>query len=334
MKYSIVVPVYNVENYIKKCVEGLLSQSYTNFEIILVNDGSTDKSKEVCEQLVRDNQEKVSLYTIKNGGPGAARNYGIGKASGDYIMFVDSDDELENNAIEKIDDVLKDQAAELLVFDFKEIDAESGKLLMTHKLDIQAKKEFALADYKELLLDNPNCWNKVYKRSLFDAGKNLFPENVWYEDLRFILKVFDSAKSIVYLNEPLYIYYKRLGSIMNNSNVARNEQILDAIDDLKNHYEGSDYMQEIEFVAIERAYVDASGRILSVKLDRKLLNKIRRYIKDNFPEYKRNAYIGRIGGKQKVIYKLMNAHMYFLLRAIFVANHMLTGKRVKDRKER
>lgn len=332
MKYSIIVPVYNVEKYIANCIEKLLAQDYTDFEIILVNDGSTDGSRENCERYVQKYPDRISLYNTENGGPGAARNCGIEHAAGDYIVFVDSDDELVKGALAEIDEKIEKISGEasgntpdILIFDFEEVD-ETGKILGRHGLKA--------LDIKELLLDSPCCWNKAYKKTLFEGGANRFPEKVWYEDLRFVLKIFSAAKSIAYLNKSLYIYYKRLGSIMNNSNIERNAQIIDAIEDVREYYAGSEYGKEIEFVAIERAYVDASGRILSAGLNRKLLNKIRSYIRTTYPEYKKNPYISRLSKKQRLIYCLLNAHMYILLRLTFLLNHLLTGKRVKDRTER
>ena len=332
MKYSIIVPVYNVEKYIANCIEKLLAQDYTDFEIILVNDGSTDGSRENCERYVQKYPDRISLYNTENGGPGAARNCGIEHAAGDYIVFVDSDDELVKGALAEIDEKIEKISGEasgntpdILIFDFEEVD-ETGKILGRHGLKA--------LDIKELLLDSPCCWNKAYKKTLFEGGANRFPEKVWYEDLRFVLKIFSATKSIAYLNKSLYMYYKRLGSIMNNSNIERNAQIIDAIEDVREYYAGSEYGKEIEFVAIERAYVDASGRILSAGLNRKLLNKIRSYIRTTYPEYKKNPYISRLSKKQRLIYCLLNAHMYILLRLTFLLNHLLTGKRVKDRTER
>lgn len=356
MKFSIIVPVYNVEGYIRNCIDKLLAQSYSDYEIILVNDGSTDKSRQICLEYAEKHPDKIRLYDTPNGGPGAGRNCGINHASGDFVMFVDSDDELMESAIEDIyvklmEKVPKDAAEnimdyfpDILIYDFCEVE-ENGNVLGTHSLDnlyqetIHAEKNLAadtfnLSDFKTLLFYNPCCWNKVYKKSLFEDGKNRFPEKVWYEDLRFVLKILQSADSMAYLDRPLYLYYKRLGSIMNNSNIDRNVQIIDALEDIKKHFDGTEYMREIEYVAIERGLVDASGRILSAGLNKKLLDKIRGYVVESFPDYRKNPYLYRLSKKQRFIYRLVNMRMYVLLRIVFVVNHLLTGKRVKDRTER
>lgn len=350
MKYSIIIPVYNVEQYLENCIENLLKQTYKDYEIILVNDGSTDNSVKICEDYSNKYPDVIRLYNITNGGPGAGRNCGIDHARGEYIIFVDSDDELKKEALSQIDKKIEKVHPELLIYDFEEVD-EEGNVLYTHDLktlyestasiekstpgtEKDLEKNFSLSDFPGLLLDSPSCWNKVYKKSIFDNKDIRFPEQVWYEDLRFISKIYSQVDTIAYLDEKLYIYYKRLGSIMNNNNVARNAQIIEAVEDVREFYTNTPYEKEIEYIAIERAYIDASGRILSAKLDRKLLNSIRNYIKKTYPKYKKNPYLVRICGKQKVIYKLMNSHMYLVLRMVFLVNHLLTGKRVKKRKER
>lgn len=207
---SIIVPVYNVENYINRCVDSLIKQTYKNIEIILVNDGSSDNSGIICDKYSEDNLN-IRTYHKENGGLADARNFGISKATGDYIMFVDSDDFLENNAIECIlkydigDDV--DIVVYGMIIDYEDGASVKKNVGYFRKLD-KVNALIELNSYKNI--DVSAC-NKLFKSFLFDDIK--FPKGKLCEDYYIMYKLFDQCNSIMVIPENLYHYYQRKGSI-------------------------------------------------------------------------------------------------------------------------
>ena len=209
---SIVVPVYNVENYLKKCVDSLLNQTNDNYEIIIVNDGSTDNSLKICEEYSKN--KKIKLYTKKNGGLSSARNYGIDKASGEYIAFVDSDDWVTNDYVEKITDTINDNKnSDLITYDIISIN-DGWQDGVTRKI----YKNFDSMDKHNFIQEcfNPSfAWARVYKKELIEKIK--FPkENYWYEDMATTPIVLAKSKNMKYIDKPLYYYRQRNTSITNS----------------------------------------------------------------------------------------------------------------------
>ncbi len=334
MRFSIIVPVYNVEAYLSGCIDSILAQEFTDYELILVEDASTDSSKQICESYVSKYPDKIKLMyggERPSGGPGEPRNRGLTIATGEYLFFADSDDKLYKSALSDINKCIESTAADMVVFGFTELD-QKDRVLSSYVPaydGVISEKERGTIIYQ-----TPSVWNKVYSRKMFDELGILFTSGVWYEDVRVVPKYLCKAGVVACVSKSLYKYYKYDGSIMNSNNVQKNIQIIDAIEDTREYLKGSLYEEEMEFMAIERAYVDASGRILSIKKDKKLLDKIRNYIKTNYIDYKKNKYIKTLNKKQKIIYRLMNIRAYGLLRCMFLFSHLITGKRVKKRVER
>ena len=200
---SIIVPVYNVEEYLDRCIQSVLNQSYKNIEIILVDDGSTDKSLEICNKYKKET--KIKVFHKKNGGLSSARNFGMKKIKGKYIYFLDSDDYISINTIEILYNSLKNNngdiscAKELFVYD--------------SVTNLEANKDFGVINYtsenalESILymngISNSAC-NKLYKKELFN--NIIFPEGKLYEDLGCIYKVIGKANKIVFNNVFLYNY--------------------------------------------------------------------------------------------------------------------------------
>lgn len=218
---SIIVPVYNMEKYIDKCINSIINQTYKNIEIIIVDDGSTDKSNKMIDKYKKIDK-RIKVYHKKNGGLSDARNYGLEKATGEYIGFVDSDDYIENNMYEILYNNLIKYKADIsvvnynLVYEkdfnykknFKEI---SDKLLILNKMET----------IKLLLDDNKfgnYAWNKLYKRELFNNIK--YPVGRNMEDLGTTYKIIEKCNRIVYDPIPLYNYLQRNNSIVNTINLS------------------------------------------------------------------------------------------------------------------
>lgn len=211
---SVIVPIYNVEQYLSECVDSILNQTYTNLEIILVDDGSTDNSGEMCDEYALKDARIVVLHK-KNGGLSDARNAGLSIAKGDYIGFVDSDDYIRNDMYEKLYNLCQKYDVKLACarwnFDGK------GEFIPPE----DSNEEIVLSA-KELLINifskntkrfaTISVWDRLYHRSVIDGL--LFPKGKNYEDQVYSVKAIINAGKCAYLNQTLYYYRVRNGSIM------------------------------------------------------------------------------------------------------------------------
>lgn len=212
LKVSVIVPVFNVESYLEKCLESLVSQDYENFEIICVDDGSKDRSLDILNAYSKK-YSFVKVLTKSNGGLSDARNFGVAHSTGDYFLFVDSDDYVASDYISKmVQPVLIDPEIEIVVCDMKydygdHFAFSSGGEF--HKDNIKTNPDL-------LAINNSAC-NKLIKKNLVIGHP--FPIGVWYEDLATIPTMILDAKSIYKIDEPLYFYVQREGSIVHTKNM-------------------------------------------------------------------------------------------------------------------
>ncbi|MBQ9011405.1 MAG: glycosyltransferase family 2 protein, partial [Bacilli bacterium] len=176
-KFSVIVPVYNGENYIKKCLDSLTVDTNSDVEIIIINDGSTDNSENIIKSYM-DKFANIFLYTIVNHGQGYARNYGLSKANGEYVFFVDSDDYVAENIFKVVDDFLKKQSPDIILYDYVAV-SNNGEKLFSKEFDFKNNKNVTDIEY---LFSDPGPWNKVYKKEFLDCINFKFPEGIIYED--------------------------------------------------------------------------------------------------------------------------------------------------------
>ena len=179
-------------------------------------------------------------------------------------------------------------------------------------------------DLENIFFGKMAVWNKIYKRDILIKNKLEFKEKVWYEDLAFTLKAIMNSNTFAFIDEPLYDYLIREGSTMNNSNVKRNLEILEAFNDILSyiqHNKKEEYFSKIEFLAIDHIYISAIVRVLKAEADdkvkRETINKLIDYMNKKFPNYKNNKYINTLSKNRKIIYKLINIKMYGLINLIF-----------------
>lgn len=323
MKYSIIVPIYNVEKYLERCIESLLKQNFDDYEVILVNDGSSDGSNLICKKYLDNN--KVRYYEKKNGGLGDARNYGIERAKGEYLIFIDSDDYVVANLLECIDQAIEKYNGDVVIFNYMLVNMQD-ELLYIEKQFLDPNKILSVKTNKELLLIGPSACNKVFKKQLFIENNIRFPVKVWYEDLRTTAKVLACAERIVYIDEELYHYFVRPGSIMNNDNIERNLEIIEALEDLKQYFDVNFpemYNDEFEYLAISNVLVNATGRVMSVGYNRSVISCFYNYVKNTFPHFRHHKkYLGKLNKKQKIIYYLMCMKSFRLLKILFILRHI------------
>lgn len=226
---SIIVPIYKVENYLKSCLDSIVLQTYKNLEIILVDDGSPDKCPEICDEYAKIDS-RIKVVHKKNGGLSDARNFGLSIASGNYIMFVDSDDAIEHDMCEILMGVAQKFNSDIVMSAFKKV----------HKLECKNKKKtiksnnILVVDGRDevfdLLFNNKIplimlAWGKLYKKDIF---KNIeFPVGRIHEDEFTIHKLLNNCRKFVYINIPLYHYLYRNTSITGGKfNIKRLDQLV------------------------------------------------------------------------------------------------------------
>ena len=320
MTFSIVIPVYNVKDYLEKCIDSVLQQDLEDSEIILVDDGSTDgESGKICDRYAKNYPGKIAVIHQENGGLGAARNTGIERAAGDYLLFLDSDDYLLPGLLKRMREVLAQTVCDIIDFGF--IIDQDGVLKETHAGEIGITEPFALHEHPEMLLVLPAAWRRIYRRELFLRSGVRYPSRVWYEDIRTTLKLYAEAKSIRSVPEAYYAYVVREGSITRNKNVARNAEILDAFDDLEVWFREKGlwekYYPEFCKLAIDHILLAGSVRVLRADPKSDLLETFQQYMQDHFPDYLQNPYLKKLSAPHKLALKLLRAKRYSAVKTLF-----------------
>ena len=226
MKYSVIIPVYNVEKYINRCVKSILSQRYNGMEIILIDNGSTDRSGSICD-IYANEYANISVYHIENHGVGSARNFGLSKARGEFIYFVDSDDYLVGNLFAEFEDKLTPDL-DLLVFSYynsfeqEMTEKNRTKNILPYKGSYD-KYDFSKI-FKDLFLSDMlyTVWNKIYRREFLLENNFSFEQYELGEDVRFNLDVYREVNKIYLSQDSYYVYVTgRKGSAMSGYNPKR-----------------------------------------------------------------------------------------------------------------
>ena len=235
-KVSVIVPVYNVEKYLDRCLNSLIAQSYSNIEIIIVNDGSTDGSKEVCEKY-SGIDPRIKLLSQHNQGLSQARNTAMKHMKGDYIVFVDSDDYVENTYIEDLYNALVKDNADISVcgfynqFNDKTIESRTESRILNKTEAVRLLVEdIGMPSY---------VWNKLYKRELWEGI--LFPVGKKFEDIYVMHKVFLRAQVVSVIDKPLYHYMRRGDSITGISKLTNTEETFSALRSRRNDLIGTEF---------------------------------------------------------------------------------------------
>ena len=215
-RFSVIVPVYNTQKFLKTCVDSIMGQTYGSFEVILVDDGSTDESGTICDSYAEMYPSKISVIHKKNEGLISARRAGLKAAKGEYIFFVDSDDYIRKDALEKVHVIIKGSHPDMVVFNWTYVDETGNNDVrevpcMFDEGSVDKEKFFQAV----LTLDMNSIWRKVCRYDLFDIEKDY---SKWYcisrgEDLLQSIPLIFATKKIYYLAEPLYCYRKNLTSI-------------------------------------------------------------------------------------------------------------------------
>ncbi|MDE7210053.1 MAG: CDP-glycerol glycerophosphotransferase family protein [Lachnospiraceae bacterium] len=310
IKVSIVIPIYNVEKYLRQCLDSVCGQTLKEIEVIAVNDGSTDGSVQILKEYEERYPDILHVYHIENQGVSHARNFGVTKAVGEYILFVDSDDFvaastacelLYNKAVEDGDDIVLCK-----YYDVRE-KTLTKKLIRTKSksYNISYESDFNVHENKfELIHISPFPWDKLYKRELI--AKYPFPQGLRFEDLAIMYPVICDAQRIGVIKKRLYNYRRASTTSFLNS---LNEHTLDIIpalslmvDSLKANGHFTEFYEEIEYICVRHLLVrlnlifdnnrkQALENRGMLELKQKLIRVIMDYLEKNFPGWQENRYL-------------------------------------------
>ncbi|NFO13453.1 glycosyltransferase [Clostridium botulinum] len=225
IEISVVIPIYNVERYLEKCLESVVSQNFDSYQVILVNDGSTDSSEKIAKKFVKK-YKRFKIVNKTNAGLGAARNTGLQHCSGKYVVFIDSDDYIEKDYLYTLYNSVKPNNSDMAICSFEKIFENKNKSIV-NMLNIDCDKTYSGIDTLKLLFKSKiSCyaWDKIYKRKLFNDNNIKYCEGRLYEDIFTTIKLISSCRRISFVNKPLYKYRIRNGNITS-------EKTLKAIND-------------------------------------------------------------------------------------------------------
>lgn len=336
-KLSVVIPVYNVEGYIRKCLDSLTepgrirlaSGQEPGYEIIIVNDGSTDTSGEIAEEYRQSCPRLIKLISIENSGQGQARNVGMEAASGEFLYFIDSDDYLAPEAMAELLDIVE-QDFDICIFDSIAVNTLGQEL--EYRPGCRCSPPLTLAAHPELLLENPDVWNKLFRRSLFMDNDIRFTPRVWFEDLRTVPKLYAYTDNTVYIPKALHRYVQRPDSVTNTSKVRRNLEIILAVDELLDFYKSlgmyGQLKDVLEYLAFHSQFLTSSVRANMADWKSPVQAELARDFLEKFPGYKSNPYVRGMSAQHKLLSFLLMHRMYLSVHILMKLNNKLKNKRI------
>ena len=309
---SIIVPIYNVQEYIRQCLDSILSQSYKDYNVILVDDSSNDNSYNICLEYT-NKYSNFKVYQKENGGLSDARNYGLKFVTTPYITFLDSDDYLNKDTyllmmkkiiIEDLDIVISD-----IKFCF-----DSNKDFI-----LKGLKNIDISLNKRLLLSPMFAWNKIYRLSYFNSIGLLYPKGLWFEDIPITSLLFVISDKIGYINYIGYNYRQRNDSIMSTFNDKVND-IFIILEMVYNNFKDRNlldkYYDEIEYLFIEQLMLYNQFRFIKSDNYRLYYIKSYQFMIKYYKNYKKNKYIKNLGFKNKLFIKYLNNYNIKYVRRV------------------
>ncbi len=325
MKISIIMPVYNAEHFLKRSIDSVLKQSFCDWELLIVDDGSTDESASICRSYIKKDP-RIRLFGQKHKGQAAARNVGLKNASGEYIAFLDADDCMHVNMLEVLYENINSTDADIAVVDFttdeKELFAGNRVKTDTHQELVSLNAESR--NRKEIQRKaNVYLWNKLYKKALF---KHIcFPEKRFYEDAAVMHLLFERANYIVWDPRKLYFYFRNPTGTVNQLSLKKVKDCLWAYKQRIAFYYQKGYLKDLEHathVYLYKAYELYGQVVFNPKKKLDAHKYIRKTVKCVFTKYDLEKMLplhGRIRYKTFVFFPLL-FDLYTKLKKIFFVN--------------
>lgn len=319
---SVIVPVYKVEKYLHKCVESIINQTYKNFEIILVDDGSPDNCPAICDEYAKKDS-RIKVIHKENGGLSSARNAGVKQATGDYIWFVDGDDFISDGALEVLSRKISEDNYDVICFNYYTVRNE-GLCLIRESVDVNDRFE------RPLII--VSACSKIYQAEFYKKNDFTFKEDIIYEDLALIPYIMCKANAIGFVEEGLYNYVYRENSIMNSKatfNIKRDDKFI-AIETMQNLMKRDTlydtYCTEIEYLTIKHLLVMYSREILIFNKDiyKPRCERVIKYLNELNNKWYENKYLKESRVATRVYVWLLRHKMYLPCKGIcYVASKVL-----------
>lgn len=316
---SVIIPVYNAEEYIEKSVESVVNQTYENLEIILIDDGSTDSSGIMCDSLAKGDN-RIKVIHKNNGGAADARNYGLSNSTGEYVCFVDSDDYVSLDFVEKLYDTIVNENADISVCDYLYAGNDgttwknSKKKYKKNYTNTEALEDmFSCKQILEVML-----WNKLFKKSLFVDNKIEFPIGKMYEDNFTMYKLFYFSKKITLIPDRLYYYVQTDTSVMRGKFNEKKLQMLQCLEETKEFLKLHNCNNLMPYYNVY-SFSTKRSLINGMILDNYDINKIQNLRKDIKSEIKNILFSRFIDAKMK-IKMIVLAINYKLFLKLFYRN--------------
>jgi len=313
---SIVVPIYNVEKYLKQCIESLLSQTYKNLEILLIDDGSTDKCPQICDEYEKKDK-RIKVIHKKNGGLSDARNRGIEEAKGKYITFIDSDDYISENFVKKMYDSIIENNAEISQCNLVKVN-DNAEVLQKIGYSDKSKFKTKYEIIKDLYTghwENTIACNKLYKIELFENIR--FPLGKLHEDEFTTYKVLYKATKVAMVEEYLYKYRQNVNSITGEQFKVKRLDAIEAFEERLDFFKekGEIELYEVSFIAylvlIRDLYIKTRKHIEKSKKIKKDL--IKKY-KEDYPKLKNIKNIGKMKRIKLMIF-YFSPTLYYMIKS-------------------
>ena len=325
-KISVIVPIYNVEKYLFKCIDSIISQTYTNLEIILVDDGSPDNCSRICDDYsLKDNRIKV--IHKENGGLSDARNVGLDAATGDYVSFIDSDDYINKEFYETLVNLIIKHNADIAQCEFLKVYEENinndnnYKSYNDEKVTILSNNEALNNLYNENYVNTVVVWNKIYKRELFKNIK--YPKGKVHEDEYTTYKILFSAKKVVSTSKQMYYYLQRSSSIMGKGFNIKSLDKLDAYYGQVLFYNNNKLFKLADMAKIR---FENSIRVYSSMVWRSILDNKNQLFDDLINYYRKNYDLFRNNSnasfKKKVIMLMFRYSPKFIIKVLCNAMYL------------
>lgn len=305
MKVSIIVPVYNMELYVERCVDSLVHQTLKDIEIILVNDGSTDKTDQILQKL-SEQYENIIYLKKENGGQASARNMALDIVKGDYVGFVDSDDWIDLDMYENMYDCAIANDSDIVVCNT--VDEYGDHQVFHHQSDVGKFRKCG------------SVCNKIFRRTLI--GDVRFPVGLWYEDLCFGVKLLMKTEEIKYVEGHHYHAFNREGSTMNNNDSVKNLDMItvmkDIIDYAKREGLYDSFAYDLEYMTIEHILITSINRVAVQKNQEKgrVIKEMRNFVLSQYPHFQKDAVFREFSSKNQLIAKMNAKGLHNIVRAL------------------
>lgn len=321
VRFSFIVPVYNGEKYLERCIEAILNQTFKNFEVILIDDGSKDNSVNIMKEYQTKNENIVVYENKENKGVSYSRNVGIRNAKGEYLVFCDADDWYADNTLEIFEKAIIQYDSDFIVTNYYIAYDEK-------KIEVNATKMFSQTNItkQECIAYMPtSSWAKAIKRELFLQNKIEYPTDVKQcEELPVIPVLAYKSRNPIFIPDFMYYYYQNKNSVSNTK--VKDYSFFDiTFNKLVENLNNSEYQIELEFRAIEQLFYSKLLVMLKSKDDKKeILQEIEKF-QEEYPNFLKNNYLKKYNRAKIIFIKILKYKLLFLAKIYAKIHEKLTG---------